>query len=89
MAESISDERRQAILQAEIAKLVRDGYSVQSTTGTQAILTRNKKIGLVGNIILTLITGFLWLVVIAYRIVNRKGHTVIVSVDAFGNVQRS
>lgn len=86
---TLGDEARLAKLNAEVAKYARQGWHVQSVTGFQAVLSRNKKIGFFWNAVLTLITGFIWLIVVAYRVINRKKRTLILTVDAYGKVKRS
>ena len=79
----MSRENRTAILDAEIAKAVRQGWTVQSRSDYQAVLTKQRKIGLVGNLLLTVVTGGLWLIWVLYRVLNRKSdaRTITVGVD--------
>jgi len=85
----LDDATREAILQTEVAKAVRQGYSVQSVGAGQAVLTKTKRIGFFWNLILTLVTVGIWLIWIIYRALNRKRSTLIITVDAFGKVRRS
>lgn len=59
-------------LDAEVAKHVNDGWSVESRTETQAIVTKRARIGWFLNIVLSVLTGGLWLLVVLYKVVNRK-----------------
>lgn len=86
-ADTMTRENRMAILDAEIAKAVRQGWTVQSRSDYQAVLAKQRKIGLVGNLILTLITGGLWLIWVAYRVINRKSDTRTITVDTNGKVR--
>ncbi|WP_412160827.1 hypothetical protein [Curtobacterium flaccumfaciens] len=83
----ISPMQQQA-LQAEIARLSADGWTVTSVTGNQAILQRKKRIGWFWNLVLSVITGGLWLIVVIIRLVNRKTLTRVVSVDPSGVIIR-
>lgn len=83
---ALSDADRYNIVNAEVAKLARDGWTVSSVTPGQAVLQRRKRIGWFWNIILTLLTAGLWLIVVIVKLVNRKTLTKIVTVDAYGNV---
>lgn len=85
----LAPEARQAVIDAEVAKAVRDGWTVQSVGAGQAVLSRTKRIGLLLNLLLVLVTGGLWLIWIIYRALNRKTKTLIISVDAYGRVSRS
>lgn len=90
MAESngLTLEQRQEILQIEIRKHVGRGYTVQSVSGTQAVLSKKKKIRLVTHIILSLLTVGFWLIIPLIQIINRKQSTILLSVDPFGNVRK-
>lgn len=59
-------------LDAAVAKHVNDGWSVESRTETQAIVTKRARIGWFLNIVLSVLTGGLWLLVVLYKVVNRK-----------------
>lgn len=85
----LAPEARQAVIDAEVAKAVRDGWTVQSVGAGQAVLSRTKRIGLLLNLLLVLVTGGLWLIWIIYRALNRKTKTLIISVDAYGRVSKS
>ena len=86
-AQAAARDARIAALDAEIAKTVRQGWEVQTRTDFQAVLTKKRKIGLIGNILLTLVTGGIWLIWVAYRIINRKHDTRTLTVDTKGKVR--
>lgn len=77
------------MLDAEVAALVAKGYAVESRTETQAVLVRKRRIGLFWNVVLSIITSGVWLIVIAYRLINRKSDRVVLTVGADGRVRRS
>lgn len=77
------------LLDAEVAALVAKGYAVESRTETQAVLVRKRRIGLFWNVVLSIITSGVWLIVIAYRLINRKSDRVVLTVGADGRVRRS
>lgn len=77
---------RNAVLQNEIHKYVRMGYLVQSSSQTQVILTKKKKIRVLTHVVFALLTAGIWLIIPLIQIINRKQATVIVSVDEFGNI---
>jgi hypothetical protein len=79
-------EQLTAVLNAEVARYAARGWSVSSVQGQQAVLQRQKRIGWFWNLILTLITGGLWLIVVIIRVVNRKIESLIVTVDAYGRI---
>lgn len=80
-------DNRIALLDAEVSKAVRQGWQVQSRTDFQAILTKQKKIGLWLNLLLVIITGGLWLIYVIYRALNRKSDTRTITVDINGKVR--
>jgi hypothetical protein len=59
-------------LDAVVAQHVNSGWSVESRTETQAIVSRKAKIGWFLNILLSVLTGGLWLIVVFFKLVNRK-----------------
>lgn len=87
-AGAMSREARSQLLNAEIARLVSHGYSVQNVAGDQAVLSRNKRMGWFWNTVLVLVTAGFWLIYVVYRALNRKTETVIVSVDEHGRLSR-
>ena len=79
-------EQLTAVLNAEVARYAARGWTVSSMQGQQAVLQRQKRIGWFWNLILTLLTGGLWLIVVIIRVVNRKVESLIVTVDAYGRI---
>ncbi len=77
---------RTALLNAEVARWASKGWTVSSVSGDQAIVQRKKRIGWFWNLILTLLTAGLWLIVVIVRVVNRKIETRVITVDAAGRV---
>ena len=74
------------MLDQAVAKYVADGWAVESRTDSQAVLTRKPKLGWFWNIILTLLTGGIWLVVVFFKLVNRKVERKVLTVDGAGNL---
>jgi len=75
------------MLDQAVAKHVSQGWAIESRTETQAVLTRKPKLGWFWNILLTVITGGLWLIVVFFKLVNRKVERKVLTVDAVGNVR--
>ena len=67
------------MLDQKVAEYVRKGYSVESRTDTQAVVTKKKRIGFLLNTVLTVLTGGLWLIVVVYKLINRKVERVVLS----------
>jgi hypothetical protein len=84
---ALSEAARTQILNAEVAKYVKDGWTVETSAGDQAVLSKNKRIGWFWNLILVLLTGGLWLIYIIYRALNRKKLTAIITIDELGRVR--
>jgi hypothetical protein len=83
------DPVRVAALDEAVARWARDGWSVSSVSGATAVLQRKKRIGWFWNLVLTVITGGLWLIVVVVRVVNRKIQTVVLTVDEYARVRSS
>ena len=80
--------QQQDILNREVAAYVAKGYAVESTTPGQAIVSRRARIGWFWNVLLSIITGGLWLIVVIYKLVNRKTDRVVLTVSEDGKVIR-
>ena len=85
----LSEAARTQILNAEVAKYVRNGWTVETSTSDQAVLSKNKRIGWFWNLILILLTAGLWLIYVVYRALNRKKLTAVITVDERGRVRTS
>jgi hypothetical protein len=74
------------MLDQAVAKYVGQGWAIESRTDTQAVLTRKPKLGWFWNILLSVLTGGLWLIVVFFKLVNRKVERKVLTVDAAGNL---
>lgn len=83
----LPEDTRAQILNAQVAQWAKRGWTVETASAGQAVLSKNKRIGWFWNLILVLLTGGLWLIYILYRALNRKKLTAIITVDAYGNVR--
>jgi hypothetical protein len=82
----MSESLASSALNAEIARYASQGWTVSSVTDGQAVLQRKKRIGWFWNLLLTLLTGGIWLIVVIVRLVNRKTETLILAADSEGRV---
>ena len=83
----LPDEALERNRNAESARYASTGWTVQTVSAGQAVLSRNKRMGWFWNLVLVLITAGLWLIYVVYRALNRKKETLVVTVDAQGRVQ--
>ena len=83
----VPEATRSQLLTAEVANYVKQGWTVETITAGQAVLSKNKRIGWFWNLILVILTGGLWLIYVVYRALNRKKLTAIITVDQYGNVR--
>jgi len=85
-----TDAERRAELVKRLRKYRSDGYAVElSADGFTATLSRKRKLGLWLNLILTILTAGLWLIVVAIKLVNRKTETVVLFVDEAGKIVKA
>jgi len=75
------------MLDQAVAKYVAQGWAIESRTDTQVVLTRKPKLGWFWNILLTVLTGGLWLIVVFFKLVNRKVERKVLTADTAGNVR--
>lgn len=67
------------MLDQKVAEYVARGYAVESRTDTQAVVSRRKRIGWFLNTVVTVLTGGLWLIVVLYKVINRKVERVVLT----------
>lgn len=67
------------MLDQKVAEYVAKGYAVESRTESQSVMTKKKNIGWMWNILLTVLTGGLWLIVVFFKLVNRKTERVVLT----------
>jgi len=75
-----------AMLDQAVAEHVRKGWAVESRTETQAVVTRKSRIGWFWNIVLSVLTGGIWLLVVLYKVINRKVERKVLTVDQSGRL---
>jgi hypothetical protein len=87
MADTLTEADLSARLDAEIAKYARQGYTVTDRGPRQAILQRKARVKWLTVTLLSLLTFGIFLVIVLFRIVNRKMETVVITVDERGKVR--
>jgi hypothetical protein len=85
---SVTPEQRQDVLNREVASYVGRGFTVEAQTPGQAIMSKKSRIGWFWNIVLSVLTGGLWLIVVVFRLINRKVERVVLTVDESGRIRR-
>lgn len=80
-------EERRAILDRAVTKYVQHGYSVRSNTGRQAVVAKRQTVNVPLNVLLALLTGGLWLVLLALRLLNWPTDRVVLTVDDDGELR--
>lgn len=83
----LTDGERRSILDRAVTKYVQHGYSVRSNTGRQAVLVKRQSVNVPLNALLALLTGGLWLILLALRLLNWPTDRVVLSVDESGELQ--
>jgi hypothetical protein len=83
----LSEAERRAILDHAVARYVEHGYRVESNTGRQAVVSKKQRVSVLLNLLLTLITGGLWLIVLAVRLLNWPTDRAVLTVTASGELQ--
>jgi hypothetical protein len=69
-----------------VAQYVSKGWAVESRTATQVVLTKKSRIGWFWNIVLSVLTGGLWLIVVVFKLINRKVERRVLTADTAGNL---
>lgn len=76
-------------LDKRVAKLSSQGYAIESRTPTQVVLAKKSRIGWFWNVVLALVTAGLWLIYVAYRLINRKSDRIVLTVTPTGKIKQS
>lgn len=74
-------------LQAQIASFERAGYRLESVAGTQAVVSRVRRLDVRHHIPAVILTGGLWLIPLTYRMRHRSWQRVVITVDDAGAVR--
>ena len=83
----LTDAERRAILDRAVTKYVQHGYTVASRTGRQAVVSKRQRVNVPLNTLLVLLTGGLWLGVVAVRLLDWPTDRVLLSVDESGELR--
>ena len=67
------------MLDQKVAAYVAKGWAVESRTESQAVVSRKSRIGWFWNIVLSVLTGGLWLIVVLFKVINRKVERVVLT----------
>jgi hypothetical protein len=79
-----SDADRSELLDRAIARYAQHGYTVRSRSAFRAVVAKPQRLDVLTNLLLVLITGGIWLVVLALRLLNRPVDAVVLRVDEYG-----
>jgi hypothetical protein len=76
----------EGILDRAVARYLQHGYSVVSNSGTRAVVAKRQQVSVLLNLGLALITGGLWLIVLAIRLLNWPADRAVLAVDEWGGL---
>jgi hypothetical protein len=93
----ISADERAVVLNALVAEYARDGWTISGVFAGQAIAQRREPLGgtvfwislvfWIATIVLSLVTGGLFLIVTGIMYLNRATETAVITVDDHGDVR--
>jgi hypothetical protein len=86
-SDALPEAERREILDRAVTKYLRHGYSLESNTGRQAVVSRPQRVNVLLNLLLVLLTGGLWLIVVALQLLNRPKDRVVLTIDERGVLQ--
>jgi len=78
-----------AALDRAVANELASGAELVSQAGTNAVLTKGKKVNHILHLILSVLTAGIWLIVWAILVVTNKPQRIVLSVNDQGHVDRS
>lgn len=84
---TLSPDKLAALLDAEVARYARQGYTVTDRGARQVVLQRKARVRWLLWTILSILTVGIFLLVVLFRIVNRRTETIVITVDERGRVR--
>ena len=78
-----------AALDRAVANELATGAELVSQAGTNAVLTKGKKVNHILHLLLSVITAGLWLIVWAILVATNKPQRIVLSVTDAGRIERS
>ncbi|WP_375390107.1 hypothetical protein [uncultured Amnibacterium sp.] len=86
-ARRLSDDERRRILDRAVAKYVQHGYSIRSNDGRRAVVAKRQSVNVLLNLLLVLVTGGIWLIFLALRLLNWPTDRAVLTVDPTGELR--
>lgn len=80
-----ADDRRE-MLDRAVETYARHGYTVRSRSAFRAVVARRQRVQVPLNLLLVILTGGLWLIVLALRLLNWPLDSVVLVVDEHGTL---
>lgn len=74
------------MLDRAVARYVQHGYTVTSNTGRQAVVVKRQRVNVLVNLLLTVVTAGVWLIVLALRLLNWPTDRAVLTIDAAGEL---
>lgn len=81
-----SEAQLRDILDRAVSKYLEHGYSVRSIRGRRAVVTKRQRVNVLLNLLLAVVTGGLWLIVLAVRLLNWPTDRVVLTIDDRGDL---
>ena len=78
-----------AALDRAVANELAGGADLVSQAGTNAVLTKGKKVNHILHLILSVLTAGIWLIVWAILVATNKPQRIVLSLNEQGQVERS
>lgn len=82
----IADNARIALLDAEVADWIREGWRVESRSDFQAVMVSGKSVNHLLHLVLALVTAGLWLFVWLVLVLTGGEDRELLQVNAFGEI---
>lgn len=82
----LTEAERRAVLERAVDAYVQEGYTLESLSSWQAVVTRRQRVRIGVNLALTIVTAGFWLVILALRLLNWPVDRAVLSVDAHGRL---
>ena len=82
----LTDSARTALLDAEVAEWIREGWRVESRSSFQAIMVSGRRVNHLLHLVISLVTAGLWIFIWIVLVLTGGENRELLLVDAYGQI---
>ena len=82
----LTDSARIALLDAEVAEWIREGWRVESRSSFQAVMVSGRRVNHLLHLVISLVTAGLWIFIWIVLVLTGGENRELLLVDAYGQI---